>query len=250
MSTFQREANPLVSVMIPVYNGEAYLAEAIDSVLQQSYRPIEVIVVDDGSDDSSGAVARRYGDPVRYVRQERGGNGAARNRALAMASGDLFTFLDADDRLVPTALERLTGALAEDPSLMAVYAHVREFLSPDIEPVALARLRRPVERVAGCLPTNMLMRREAFLRVGEFPTHLRVGVTVDWSARAAETGMPTALLEDVLFERRLHADNNGIREREHSSHYVQVVKAALDRRRALQRDQQERAAAAQGTTPP
>ena len=243
MTTAAEDARPLVSVMIPVYNGEAYLAEAIDSVLAQSYRPVEVIVVDDGSDDGSGAVAQRYGDPVRYVRQDRGGNGAARNRAVAMATGELFTFLDADDRLAPNALERLVAVLSEDPNLVAVYGHVREFVSPDIDPEALARLRPPIDRVAGCLPTNMLMRREAFLRVGDFPTHLRVGVTVDWSARAAESGMPTTLLDDVLFERRLHADNNGIREREHRSHYVQVVKAALDRRRALRLDDQASAGA-------
>jgi len=228
---------PLISVMIPVYNGEAYLGEAIDSVLAQSYRPIEVIVVDDGSDDASGEVACRYGDAVRYQRQPRAGNGAARNRAVALATGDLFTFLDADDRLVPGALERLADVLRVDPSLQAVYGHVREFVSPDLDADALARLRPPIDRIAGCLPTNMLMRRQAFLRVGEFSTGLRVGVTVDWSARAKELGMATTVLDDVLFERRLHASNNGIREREHHSHYLHVVKAALDRRRALQREQ-------------
>jgi glycosyltransferase involved in cell wall biosynthesis len=223
----------LVSVMIPVYNGEAYLGAAIDSVLQQNYRPLEIIVVDDGSDDGTGEVARRYGGAVRYTKQDRGGNGAARNRAVALATGDLFTFLDADDRLVPDALQRLVSTLAADPALEAVYGHVREFISPDLDPEALARLRPPIDRIAGCLPTNMLMRRETFLRVGDFPTHLRVGVTVDWSSRADEMGLSTILIDDVLFERRLHSDNNGIRERDHRSHYLQVVKAALDRRRAL-----------------
>jgi glycosyltransferase involved in cell wall biosynthesis len=236
-----------ISVMIPVYNGEAYLGEAIDSVLVQSYRPIEIIVVDDGSDDASGEVARRYGDPVRYARQPRGGNGAARNRAVALATGDFFAFLDADDRLTPDALERLAGVLESDSSLQAVYGHVREFVSPDIDAEALARLRPPIERIAGCLPTNMLMRRDAFLRVGQFATNLRVGVTVDWSARAEELEMNTALLYDVLFERRLHASNNGIREQEHRSQYLHVVKAALDRRRTLQRD--GRAAAADRQKP-
>ena len=228
---------PLVSVMIPVYNGEAYLGEAIDSVLQQEYRPIEIIVVDDGSDDGTGEVARRYGDAVRYTRQDRAGNGAARNRAVALATGDLFTFLDADDRLVPDTIQGLVSTLTENPTLEAVYGHVREFISPDLDAEALARLRPPIDRIAGCLPTNMLMRRATFLRVGDFPTHLRVGVTVDWSARADEMGLSTILLDDVLFERRLHANNNGIREREHRSHYLQVVKAALDRRRALRGDQ-------------
>jgi glycosyltransferase involved in cell wall biosynthesis len=226
-------ARGLISVMIPVYNGEAYLGEAIESVLAQSYRPIEIIVVDDGLEDGSGEVARRYGDAVRYERQPRGGNGAARNRAVALAGGDLFTFLDADDRLAPVALRRLAGVLDADSSLQAVYGHVREFVSPDIDGDALARLRPPIDRIAGCLPTNMLMRRDAFFQVGVFATNLRVGVTVDWSARADELGMKTTLLDDVLFERRLHGNNNGIREREHRSHYLHVVKAALDRRRGV-----------------
>lgn len=227
------DVSSLISVMIPVYNGEAYLGEAIQSVLSQSYRPIEIIVVDDGSDDGSGAVARSFGDAVLYERQTRAGNGAARNRATALAKGGLFTFLDADDRLMPNALEQLARALDEDSSLQVVYGHVREFTSPDLDPEARARLRQPVERIAGCLPTNMLIRRDAFFRVGQFPTNLRVGVTVDWSARAAEQQMQTRLVDDVLFERRLHANNNGIREQEHRSQYLHVVKAALDRRRAL-----------------
>lgn len=225
--------NPLVSVMIPVYNGEAYIRDAVDSVLQQSYRPIEIIVIDDGSEDGTAAVLEGYGDLVRYVRQDRAGNGAARNQALALANGSLFTFLDADDRFSANALDRLTSTLEQNPHIDAVYAHVREFISPDIDAAALARLRSPLTRIAGRLPTNMLMRREAFLQVGEFRTDLRVGVTVDWSARAEEAGMTTVLLDDVLFERRLHAGNNGIREREYRNHYIQVVKAALDRRRAL-----------------
>jgi len=222
----------LISIIIPVYNGAAYLGEAIDSVLRQSYRPIEIVVVDDGSDDGTPEVARQYGEQVRYERQDRAGNGAARNRAVALSTGDILGFLDADDRLAGGALDRLASALADDERLSAVYAHVREFISPDVEPEALERLRAPIDRVAGRLPTNMLMRREAFLRVGQFPTHLRVGVTVDWAARADELALPTSLLDDVLFERRLHAENNGIREREHTSHYLHVVKAALDRRRA------------------
>jgi glycosyltransferase involved in cell wall biosynthesis len=224
---------PCISVMVPVYNGEAYLAEAIDSVLAQSYRPVEILVVDDGSDDASGQVARCYGDAVRYERQPRGGNGAARNRAVSLATGELFMCLDADDRLAPGALERLAGVLARDSSLQAVYAHVREFVSPDVDAETRAHLRPPIARIAGRLPTNMLMRREAFLRVGQFATDLRVGVTVDWSARAQELGLRTMLLDDVLFERRLHAGNNGLRERDHRSTYLHVVKAALDRRRAL-----------------
>src|SRR5436309_1848930 len=92
---------PLISVMIGVYNAAPYLAEAIDSVLAQTYRPLEVIVVDDGSDDGSADVAESYGDSLIYAYQPNAGNGAARNHAVRLASGELFAFLDADDRFVP-----------------------------------------------------------------------------------------------------------------------------------------------------
>jgi glycosyltransferase involved in cell wall biosynthesis len=225
------EARPLISVMIPAYEAEDYLAEAIQSVLEQDHEPVEIIVVDDGSTDGTGDVAARFPE-VRYLRQDNAGNGAARNTAVAQATGELFAFLDADDRLVPTALSTLYRAFLDDPALDVAYAHVREFVSPDIDGDARAQLRPPVERIAGYLPTNMLMRREAFLAVGPFVTNLKVGTTVDWSARAAERSFRSVLLDDVLFERRLHATNNGIRERAHRSDYVRVVKAALDRRRA------------------
>lgn len=223
--------HPLISVMIPAYEAESYLAEAIESVLAQEHRSVELIVVDDGSTDGTGEVARRYPE-VRYHRQENAGNGAARNAAVERANGSLFAFLDADDRFVPTTLASLVAAFEADPALDVAYAHVREFVSPDITAEQRSRLRPPVDRVAGYLPTNMLMRREAFLAVGSFVTDLRVGTTVDWSARAAERSLRAVLLDDVLFERRLHATNNGIREQAHRGDYVRVVKAALDRRRA------------------
>src|SRR5215472_14752134 len=96
--------NARVTVMIGVYNGARYLGEAIDSVLAQT-RPVhELIVVDDGSTDGSGEIARSYGASVRCVRQERGGMAAARNRAIEDATGDFFAFLDADDRFPPEKL--------------------------------------------------------------------------------------------------------------------------------------------------
>jgi glycosyltransferase involved in cell wall biosynthesis len=225
------EARSLISVMIPAYEAERYLAEAIQSVLDQDDEQVEVIVVDDGSTDGTGAVAARYPE-VRYHRQDNAGNGAARNAAVERATGAFFAFLDADDRFAPNALSTLRQAFVDDPALEVAYAHVREFVSPDTDDDARAQLRPPVERVAGYLPTNMLMRRAAFLAVGPFVTDLKVGTTVDWSARAAEHSLRSVLLDDVLFERRLHATNNGIRERAHRSDYVRVVKAALDRRRA------------------
>ena len=96
-----------VSVVTPAYNAAATVGGAISSVLAQTYRDVEVVVVDDGSTDATAAIAEAYGDPVRVVRQENRGVAAARNRGIREAAGELIAFCDADDALLPEHLERL-----------------------------------------------------------------------------------------------------------------------------------------------
>jgi glycosyltransferase involved in cell wall biosynthesis len=226
-----RADSPLVSVMIGVYNGAPYLGEAIDSVLAQTHEPVELIVVDDGSTDDSAAIAESYGARLRCIRQERGGMAAARNSAVEAASGEFFAFLDADDRFPPDKLERQLEIFEQDPELDVVYGHVTEFLSPDLDEQARALLRAPNQDMPWPTPNLMLVRREAFFRVGLFSTGLRVGIGVDWHARSCEIGLNSSVPPIVVLERRLHAENNGIRERQFKPQYLQVLKASLDRRR-------------------
>lgn len=224
---------PLISVMIGVYNAERYLAEAIESVFAQRYHPLELIVVDDGSDDGSGDVARGYGDALTYARQENAGNGSARNHSVRLASGDFFAFLDADDRFVSGKLERQFAALEADSELDMVFGHVREFVSPELTDTERASVRPPAaEPMPWPAPNLMLIRRESFARVGPFSEDVKVGVTVDWYARAKEAGLRGAVLPEVVLERRLHLTNNGLRERDSRQQYLHVLKASLDRRRA------------------
>jgi glycosyltransferase involved in cell wall biosynthesis len=222
---------PTISVMIGVFNAEPYLGEAISSVLAQDYEPLELIVVDDGSDDGSADVARSFPE-VRYVFQENAGNGAARNRAVEEASGELFAFLDADDRFTPGKLKLQKATLDADPGLDMVFGHVQEFLSPELDEATRQALRPPApEPMPWTAPNLMLIRRESFERVGPFSSTLRVGVTVDWFARASEAGLRYMILPDVVLERRLHTQNNGLRERDSRSQYLQVIRAAMLRRR-------------------
>jgi glycosyltransferase involved in cell wall biosynthesis len=225
-----------VTVMIGVYNGARYLGEAIESVLAQT-RPVhELIVVDDGSTDDSGAIAESYGLPVRCIRQDRGGMAASRNRAVRAATGSFFAFLDADDRFPQEKLERQLAVFEADPELDVVYGHVTEFLSPDLDDEARALLRAPNQDLPWPTPNLMLVKRDAFFRVGPFSTDLKVGIGVDWYARASEVGLRGAVPPLVVLERRLHAENNGIREREFKPQYLHVLKAALDRRRLADDD--------------
>jgi glycosyltransferase involved in cell wall biosynthesis len=222
---------PLVSVLIGAYNAASYLGEAIESVLAQSYRPLELIVVDDGSKDATGDVARAYGESLRYEFQENAGNGAARNHAVRLAAGELFAFLDADDRFLPGKLEWQWAVLAAQPEVDAVFGHVREFVSPELTVEERRSVRPPAPPAPWTAPNLMLVRRDAFHRVGPFAETLRVGVTVDWYARALEARLRTEMLPEIVLERRLHLSNNGLRERESRSQYLHVLKASLDRRR-------------------
>ena len=223
---------PLITVVIGAYDAERYLGEAIESVLAQTYRNLELIVVDDGSTDRTGEIAASYGDPVRCIRQENGGMAASRNRAIPEARGDYLAFLDADDRFPPEKLEQQLAAFEADAELDVVYGHVTEFLSPDLDEDARALLRAPEHDVPWPTPNLMLVKRESFLRVGLFSTDLKVGIGVDWHARANELGLRSATPPILALERRLHAENNGIRQREAKPQYLHVLKAALDRRRA------------------
>ena len=115
---FEHPPEPgLVSCVIPVYNGARYLAESIESVLAQEYRPLEVIVVDDGSTDGTGAVLDAFGDRIRSFRQENGGPSVARNRGMEMSRGEFIAFLDADDLWVPDKLRLQLDAMEARPYL-------------------------------------------------------------------------------------------------------------------------------------
>ena len=233
MTTTRSRGEGLVTVMITVFNGAAYLAEAIETVLAQTYRSIELIVLDDGSTDGSGDVANSFGSALRYEPQENAGMSGARNSAVALATGAYFSFLDADDRFRPEKIARQMEILQADPSVDVVFGHMTEFVSPDVDEQAAALLRDPVHDLPWRTPNLMLVRREAFERVGLFSTELRVGIGVDWYARAMECGLKEFVPPSIVLERRLHAANNGIRQRDVRHQYLHVLKASVERRRRL-----------------
>jgi glycosyltransferase involved in cell wall biosynthesis len=169
------------------------------------------------------------------IRQANGGNGSARNAGVAVATGEFLAFLDADDRFTPGKLTLQLRALDADPSLDLVFGHVQEFVSPELDMETRSRIRPPApEPMPWTAPNLMLIRRSSFDRVGPFATGVRVGVTVDWFLRAKETGLRYRVLPETVLERRLHTQNNGIREAASRSQYLAVLKASLDRRRAAE----------------
>jgi glycosyltransferase involved in cell wall biosynthesis len=217
--------------VIPVYNQGRYVAEAIESALSQSAAPAEVIVVD-GSDDGSAEVARSFVPRIRHVLQPREGIGSARNLGVAVSTGDLLAHLDADDVWERDKLEAQLAVLAADPGIDLVGGEMEPFISPDLEPELAGRVHCLAAPQAGFSASVLLVRREAFQRVGQYSTRWRLGADLDWFVRAREAGLRTAMVPRVLARRRLHAANSGLREREFARDRVHVLKLAIDRRRA------------------
>jgi glycosyltransferase involved in cell wall biosynthesis len=222
--------NPLVSVVVPVFNCERFLAEALRSIFSQDYRPLEVIVVDDGSTDESAAVAFTFPE-VKLIRQENGGVAAARNAGLAATQGGVIAWLDADDYWLPGKLTAEIRHLAENPSTEITLCHQRAFATPgDPEPLWL-QSPRALKGFSYSLYASV-MRREVFDRIGTFNTALRVGEDFDWYLRAKEAGVRLDILDSIFTCHRARSDSlteNHARTRQET---IQVAKLALLRRRA------------------
>jgi glycosyltransferase involved in cell wall biosynthesis len=196
-----------ISVVIPVYNTERYVAEAIDSVLSQTRAPDEVIVVDDGSTDRTPAILESFASRIIVLRQEHCGPATTLNTGLARVTGDHLAFHDADDIWLPGKLKLQCDLLSTAPEIEAVFGMVRQFISPDWDD--RARHGELTQDFVGTVRPAMLIRRGAFERIGGFDPSLRVIDFVDWYGRAQVQGLKTHVLPDVLMLRRLHATNTG-----------------------------------------
>lgn len=218
---------PAVGVVVPVWNGERWLGEALDSVLAQDYPPLDVVVLDDGSTDASAAVAERRGAPVRVVGQENAGIGAARNNGVEHVRGELVAFLDADDLMTPTSVSARVQVLRERPEVEIVFGQVARFSE------TRERTQVPLDRPRPAhLPGAMLVRRRALELVGPFSIEARVSEGLDWLLRARELGLGEATVAEQVVWRRVHGENNSLRNRAQIGEFAHALKASLDRRRA------------------
>ncbi|HBB32699.1 MAG TPA: glycosyltransferase family 2 protein [Cyanobacteria bacterium UBA8803] len=229
----------LVSVIIPVYNCDRYLAEAIESVLNQTYQPLEVIVIDDGSTDGSAEVAKSFHPSVRYYYQPQSGAGAARNYGIDLAQGSFLAFLDADDIWVPDKLTQQMEVLENEPQVDMVFGHIQQFHSPELAETVKNKIHCPPNLMAGYHPGTMVIKREAFLRVGKFDTNLQMGEFINWYSLATDLGLQPKILPGLLMRRRLHGNNLGLRQRQSRTDYVRLIKASLDRRRTANKEERQ-----------
>jgi glycosyltransferase involved in cell wall biosynthesis len=219
----------LISCVIPVHDGERYLAAAIESVLAQDHAPVEIVVVDDGSTDASAAIASGYGDPVRVVWTAHNGPGAARDAGVAAARGEYVSFLDADDLYRPAKLSTQLRELETHPGLDLSVCHAQNFWEPGLEEERDRYVAQGRVLVSHHFAT-LLARRSVFDLVGPIPARV-AGEYAEWFLRATDLGLTSRVIPDVLIDRRMHS-------RSHShvvdtlDDYFAIAKARIDRRRA------------------
>jgi len=226
-----KSSNPLINVIVPVYNAELYLEEAIQSVLSQTYQPVEILIINDGSTDGSASVAKKFTEQTIYIFQSNQGAAAARNLGIKKSSADFLAFLDADDVWTPNKLSKQMESFNEHPELDMVFGGVEQFHSPELKMENNSNTISIDKHPLGILPGTMLIKRASFLEVGLFDPNWKVGEFIDWYAKAKEKHLSSTVIPGTVLRRRIHKSNLGIRARDSRADYVQILKAALDRKR-------------------
>ena len=213
----------LVSVVIPVFNGERFLCEAVQSVLDQKYAPLEIIVVDDGSTDSTETVAKSLPETVRYLHQTNQGPAAARNRGIEHAQGDLIAFADADDLWPAAKLELQLPYLIKNSSVEIVMGRIQQVLSTQAEEFG--------EPAFSVNLGSAVIRKSVFDRVGLFDETMRYSEDVDWFMRAREAGAAIMTIDAVTLFYRQHEENMTRGKSTSELNVLKALKRSLDRRR-------------------
>jgi len=286
-----------VTICMPCYNSQAYVAEALASLQAQTYRHWNLVVVDDGSTDESAAVVEATCPQARLIRSPHRGIGAALNLALTKVSprrgdgrgdhapvfpqrwdgrgdhapvfpemgngrgdhaevfpemgegrgdhaevfpevgeargahaevfpevGNLLAWIDADDLWLPSKLEVQVESLARHLDWDGCFVGVEQFRQDE-------GCQRPTPLPGGRHRGALLIRRQAFDRVGAFREDLEVGEFVDWCARAQDAGLRLGELDEVLYRRRIHGQNTVLRKAGQARDYLRVLKMSLDRKR-------------------
>lgn len=196
--------NPLVSVVIPVYNGERFVADAISSVLSQSYLALEVIVVDDGSLDATAKAVSAFPD-ARYILQDHQGVSAARNRGLEEAKGELITFLDHDDILLADSIQGRVDYMKSHPEVWCLISKHRSYLEQGGSPPPWIP---DVEFTEGSYGFGHLMAKKSVLAgLGGFDPNYLTGELMELFFRVDDANHTIGKFPEITVLRRVHGRN-------------------------------------------
>lgn len=219
----------LVSVIVPVHNGEQHLAEALDSIFRQSYKHFEVIVINDGSNDASSQVIARYPE-VSTIEQSNEGVTRARNNGIKASNGELVAFLDQDDRWLEDTLSIQVHHHIEEPDIQYTLGQQICFLDGLTEIPGWFKNQQLETPHTGYLPGTLMVKRELFDTLGMFDPDYPISSDADWFARAKDAGIKNHVIQDVLLERRIHADNQSGQVTTIHTELFKLLKKSINRK--------------------
>lgn len=228
-SLCRKDERPLVSVIIPVYNGENFIREAVENVLSQKYPALEIIIINDGSTDGTEAIITQLPVDVRYLTQTNSGPAAARNKGIRDASGEFITFLDADDLWPENNLNIMVDEMLRNPKMDVIrgYAQLMEF---DKTGGGFKYVGNPKESFPDYIGAA-IYRKSAFGKVGLFDPMLRFGEDADWYIRAREKQLNIKRLEETSLFVRRHGGNMTEGKNMVELNALKVFKKSIERRR-------------------
>lgn len=221
-----------ISCIIPAWNAENFLAEAVASVQAQTHQVDEIIVVDDGSSDRTAEVAADL-PGVTLIRQKNAGVGVARNTGIAAARGSFLTFNDADDLWMPDKIALQTAVFDADPALDLCFGMV-EHRDIRKETADMRQLKLPNGLVIGRLIQNMMARASVFETMGLFDTTRTTTTVQEWLLRCREAGLKEVTLPQMTLVRRVHGENMTVRlaHEKRQDYKVMMEKIFRERRAA------------------
>ena len=224
-------SRPLVSVIVPVRNGERFLASAITSILNQDYRPLEIIVVDGYSTDNTANITQSF-ENVHYVQQVNRGIADAYNTGIAAAQGHVIAFLSHDDLWTPNKLSLQVNHLMEHPEIQYTIAMVKFFLEPGHEiPPGFKKDLLHGQHVGRIMET-LVARKSLFDAIGRFDSGMALAEDADWYARANDHNVPMAIIPEVLLYKRVHNANASSDAQTSNRELLKALKRSIERKKS------------------
>jgi glycosyltransferase involved in cell wall biosynthesis len=229
----KKMSNPLVSAIVSVQNGEQFLAQAIESVLAQDYKPFELLIILGNSVDRTEEIARSYRQ-ARCIFQKGRGIAAANNTGIRSAHGSLVAFLSHDDLWKPKKLSTQVGYMMEHPELEYTTARIKFFLEPGHNIPSGFRRELLSGNHVGHIMETLVAKKKLFEKVGYFDPKLKISEDVDWFARVNDMSIPTAVISEVLLLKRVHDSNVSISINKDNTYLLRAVRRSILRKKTAE----------------
>ncbi len=219
-----------ITCIIPIYNGEKYIAECIESVLSQTLAISKVIVVNDGSEDNTLKVLEQFSGKIEVINKPHTGISDTLNMGIEAADTEYIAFIDADDTWDPGKTATQMEAIKKNHVDMC-FCGVKNFLSPEMTEQEKKMVRLGQPELKGYSKIAMLVQRDVFERVGLFDKKVLTGDFIEWYSRAMSEDVTHYFVDEILCRRRIHLTNMTRSEAYDLKDYTSILRDHLSRMR-------------------